>query len=82
MTRVKVGKHVWVNVSRRSLCDNCLFDLCPLSSERRRECEHYRPIYVAFKKCRLCGEIFEVFSNINSLDHKLCPECNKSSIRD
>jgi len=76
LTKVKVGRHVWVDVSRRTLCDNCSAQVCPFAGERRLECEYYTPNYVAFKKCASCGGVFEVFSSIGLLDYDLCPRCN------
>ncbi len=28
MGRVRIGDHLWLNLSRRSQCDNCAFELC------------------------------------------------------
>lgn len=77
MTKVNIYGPVWVEVSRRSLCDNCMIDLCEYRGHRIFRCDYYRPFYIAFKKCSHCGKVFEVFSNFFLLDHNLCPECNE-----
>ncbi len=78
MTRVRVGAHILLNLSRRSLCDNCIADICMLrTSERVLECEHYRPQFLAFKRCEACGELFEVHTNLKGLKAELCPVCNE-----
>lgn len=41
------------------------------------ECDRFHPVFVAFKKCSRCGHVFDVFSNIRSLDQELCPSCNQ-----
>jgi len=80
MTMVMIEKHRILNVSRRSLCDNCELILCDRRGNGRiTKCSQYRPVFVAFKKCTRCGSIFEVFSSITSLDYDLCPECNRGS---
>ncbi len=77
MGRVQVGKHLWIRLSRRSLCDNCNVDICMLDNgERRTECEMYRPLFSAFKRCDGCGQLFDVSRNISALDYNLCPQCN------
>ncbi|HVO77885.1 MAG TPA: hypothetical protein VMS79_03345 [Methanomassiliicoccales archaeon] len=77
MTRVQVSKHVLVNVRRRSLCDNCLEVGCvDPRNHRVIHCEgHVAPFFV-FKKCPRCGKVYEIFSDIASLDYDICPECN------
>ncbi len=78
MTRVQISEHVWVNISRRSLCDNCVADVCLKRTENGTEhCELFRSAYIAFKKCSQCGEIYELFSNFRSLDYDMCPICNE-----
>ncbi len=82
MGHVQVGDHVWVRVSRRSLCDNCSADLCLFNDGRRiTECRLYRPTFSAFKKCQSCGGVFDVSTNVRGLNYELCPKCN-SSIQD
>ena len=77
MTRVRVGAHVLLNLSRRSLCDNCIADVCAVETIGRvLECEHYRAPFLAFRRCEACGEIYEVHTNIKGLDPELCPLCN------
>ncbi len=80
MTVVKVGEHRYVNVKRRSLCDNCIADVCFKRDEHKGrrvvECELFRPQFVAFKKCTECSCVYEVFSNFNALDFDRCPACN------
>lgn len=77
MTRVRVGEHLIINLSRRSLCDNCAADLCMIQkTERVVQCEDFRSPFIVLRKCRSCGQIFDVFSNINSLDFSLCPKCS------
>jgi predicted nucleic acid-binding Zn ribbon protein len=41
------------------------------------ECDLFKPQFVAFKRCRQCSSVYEVFSNFNALDFELCPECNE-----
>lgn|GEM_PF-611910 len=78
MTRVQIGEHVWVNISRRNLCDNCVADVClKRTGDNIERCDLFKSPYVAFKKCNQCGEIFEVFSNFKSLDYDMCPVCNE-----
>ncbi|MDD1747779.1 MAG: hypothetical protein LUQ16_08460 [Methanomassiliicoccales archaeon] len=80
MTRVKVGKHLFLNVSRRSLCDSCVADICIKDSTGRVfECEEYRAVFLVFKRCAGCGELFEVHHNMHALDPDLCLNCNISS---
>lgn len=81
MGRVKVGEHLWVNLSRRSLCDNCSADLCVYARDDIVEkCEHFTPLLVAFKKCQRCGSIYEVSSNYRALNYELCPRCNEEDL--
>ncbi|NYT12099.1 MAG: hypothetical protein GKC03_06035 [Methanomassiliicoccales archaeon] len=42
------------------------------------DCDDFRPVFLAFKKCSRCEKVFDVFSNISSLDQELCPDCNKN----
>jgi len=78
MTRIKVGEHLVINLSRRSLCDNCAADVCLVErSERVVQCENYRSPFIVLRKCRSCGQIFDVCSSINSLDFEVCPACNE-----
>jgi hypothetical protein len=77
MTRVKVGKHLLLNISRRSLCDNCIADICLKERDGRiLECEEYRPPFLILRRCAYCGELFEIHQNIRALDLDLCPNCN------
>lgn len=81
MTRVQVGKHVVVNIKRRSLCDNCQVVSCvDLRRCRVTECSEHVAPFLAFKKCSCCGQVFEVFSNFAALDYEICPECNLERI--
>lgn len=81
MGRVKVGEHLWMNLSRRSLCDNCSADLCVYEhGEIVEECDHFTPALIAFKRCKRCGSIYEVTSNFRALDYDLCPECNAEDV--
>jgi hypothetical protein len=69
---------VWVNISRRNLCDNCVADVCLKRTEDNIEqCSLFRSAYIAFKKCNQCGEIYELFSNFKALDYDMCPVCNE-----
>ena len=78
MTRVQISEHVWVNISRRSLCDNCVADVClKRTDEHIEQCKLFKSTYIAFKKCNQCGEIYELFSNFKSLDYDMCPLCNE-----
>jgi hypothetical protein len=81
VTMVKVGEHRYVNVRRRSLCDNCVAEVCFRRDERKNlrvvECDLFKPQFLAFKRCRQCASVYEVFSNFNALDFELCPECNE-----
>ena len=77
MGRVKIGEHVWMKLSRRSLCDNCSAELCIYNhGERVDHCERFTPVLVAFKKCEACGAVYEVASNYRALNYDLCPRCN------
>jgi hypothetical protein len=79
LTKVRIGEHRYINVSRRSLCDNCEATLCNRNrSGRVMDCDDFRPVFLAFKKCSRCEKVFDVFSNISSLDQELCPDCNKN----
>lgn len=78
MTKVRVGKRMVMNVSRRSLCDNCGVDVCLHDRTGRvTECPDYMPVLVAFKKCKRCGRVFEVSYNIRAIDAELCSRCNE-----
>ncbi len=78
MGRVKVGEHLWMKVSRRSLCDNCSAELCVYNKGTRvDQCDRFTPAMVAFKKCADCGSVYEVTSNFRALDYDLCPRCNE-----
>ncbi len=78
--RVKVGDHLWLNLSRRSQCDNCAYEVCAHNDGSRVEdCPHFVPVIVAFKQCCRCGEVFEVSSNFRALDYDLCPVCNSKA---
>ena len=78
MTRVKVGEHLIINLSRRSLCDNCMAEVCLLDRpERVIQCKDYRSPFVALRKCRSCGQVFDVCSFVNSLDFEVCPACSE-----
>jgi hypothetical protein len=76
MTRVSVGEHLWVNVSRRSLCDNCSADVCLIGKGAKQECVSFRSPFMAMRKCDRCGKPYEVFENCRSLDLQKCKECN------
>lgn len=81
MGRVKIGEHLWMNLSRRSLCDNCSADLCVYEhGEIVEKCDHFTPALIAFKRCKRCGSIYEVASNFRALDYDLCPECNAEDV--
>jgi len=68
-----------MNVSRRSLCDNCVVDVClRRDGSRGGECPGFRPAFMAFKRCAGCGEVFEVASNFRALDPDMCPRCDRS----
>lgn len=72
-----MGKHILINLSRRSLCDTCVADVCTRdTSGRVLECEDYRPPFMVLRRCTYCGEFFEVHQNIRALDQALCPHCN------
>ena len=78
VTRVQISEHVWVNISRRNLCDNCVADVCmKRTSDNIEHCDLFKSVYVAFKRCNQCGEIYELFSSFKSLDYDLCPICNE-----
>ena len=81
MTRVRVGKHLFLNVSRRSLCDSCVADVCVREpGSRVLECHDYRTAFLVFKRCAQCGELFEVHHNLSALDPELCPRCNATFV--
>ncbi len=78
LTRVRISEHVWVNISRRSLCDNCVADVCLKRTENSTEqCALFRSAFIAFKRCNQCGEIYELFSNFKALDYDMCQICNE-----
>jgi hypothetical protein len=78
LTRVQISEHVWVNVSRRNLCDNCVADICmKRKGDNIEDCSLFKSAFIAFKKCARCGDIYELFSNFKSLDYDLCPICNE-----
>ncbi|MGD0817497.1 MAG: hypothetical protein ABR986_03765 [Methanomassiliicoccales archaeon] len=78
MTRVQISEHVWVNISRRNLCDNCVADVClKRTGDNIDHCELFKSAFIAFKKCNHCGEIYELFSNFRALDYDMCPNCNE-----
>ncbi|MDD1765787.1 MAG: hypothetical protein LUO84_04970 [Methanomassiliicoccales archaeon] len=78
MTRVKVGEHLIVNVNRRSLCDNCAVESCvAVQSGRVLECKRFKAPFIALVKCKSCGHMFDIFSNLNALDYELCPVCGE-----
>jgi hypothetical protein len=78
LTRVQISEHVWVNISRRNLCDNCVADVCfRRTKDNIEQCELFKSAYIAFKKCTQCGEIYELFSNFKALDYDMCPTCNE-----
>lgn len=78
--RVKVSEFRTVNVSRRSLCDNCVADICFKREEYKQKrvlrCDMFRSPFVAFKRCVECGDVFEVFSNFDAIDYDRCQRCN------
>jgi len=81
MGRVRIGEHLCINLSRRSLCDNCTAELCVYNDGRRvMECERFTPVLMAFKRCACCGELFEVSSNFRALDYERCPRCNQHDV--
>ncbi|HUL38818.1 MAG TPA: hypothetical protein VLU38_00865 [Methanomassiliicoccales archaeon] len=83
MTRVRVGKHLFLNVSRRSLCDSCVADVCVRDRAGRiLECQDYQAVFLVFKRCSRCGELFEVHHNLCALDPELCPSCNALATTD
>lgn len=78
MTKVQISEHVWVNISRRNLCDNCVADVClKRNGDNIEQCDLFKSAYIAFKRCSECGEIYELFSNFKSLNYDLCPICNE-----
>ena len=81
MTRVMVGKHLLLNMSRRSLCDNCIAEVCIREAQGRvLECAHHRAPFLAFKKCSRCGKVFEVYSNLRRLKYEMCSSCNDEEV--
>jgi hypothetical protein len=78
MGRIQVGEHIWLKVSRRSLCDDCSAELCAYNhGERVESCDHFTPSLMAFKRCEGCEAVYEVHENFHSLNYDLCPRCNK-----
>ena len=81
MTKVRIGEHRWVNVSRRSLCDNCRADICfkrlEMIDDRIQRCDMFRSSFLVIKKCVECGALYELFSNLGSPDFEKCPVCNE-----
>jgi hypothetical protein len=41
------------------------------------QCEHYRSPFLAFKRCEICGELYEVHTNLKGLNSDFCPICNE-----
>jgi len=41
------------------------------------QCEHYRSPFLAFKRCEICGELYEVHTNLKGLNSDFCPMCNE-----
>jgi hypothetical protein len=76
MTTVSVGDHLWVKVSRRSLCDNCIADVCLVGRDARHECDSFQPPFLAIRLCDKCGRPYDVFENHRELDLHKCRECN------
>ncbi len=79
MVHVQVSEHKFVNIRRRSLCDNCcVYNCTSFNGSRVTECKEFRPMLSVFMKCRECGRIYDPYSNLCSLNYELCPECNHS----
>ncbi|MEI6797543.1 MAG: hypothetical protein WCK39_11820 [Methanomassiliicoccales archaeon] len=76
MTKVSVGEHLWVNVSRKSLCDNCAAQVCLLGKGSKQQCSSFRSLFLAMRKCDCCGKPYEVFENFRALDLQRCRDCN------
>jgi hypothetical protein len=81
LVKVRVGNHRIVNLSKRSLCDNCVAEVCAVQTPGRVEhCSHFASPFLAFRKCPGCGRVYEVFANFNALDLESCPECNRAHV--
>jgi len=77
MVRIQVTEHRLVNIRRRSLCDNCCVHNCTsFNGSRVTECLEFKPMLSVFLKCRGCGNVYDPYSSLRSLDYELCPECN------
>jgi hypothetical protein len=77
--RVRVSEHRLVNIRRYSLCENCTVRNCTsFNGSRVTTCPNFRPRFVIFMRCRECGEVYDPYQDISSLDYELCPECNRS----
>jgi len=78
-----IGKHLLLNMSRRSLCDNCIAEVCMKERQGRvLECAHYKVPFLAFKKCNRCGKVYEVYSNLRRLNYEICSSCNDEEVMD
>lgn len=79
MAHLQVSEHRFVNIRRRSLCDNCCVKNCTsFNGSRITSCPDFRPTFIVFMKCRACGKVYDPYQSICSLDYTLCPECNRS----
>ncbi len=77
MVRIQVTEHRMVNIHRSSLCENCCVQNCTsFNGSRIVECLEFRPMLSVFMKCRRCGNVYDPYRSLCSLDYELCPECN------
>jgi hypothetical protein len=77
LVKVRVGNHRIVNLRKRSLCDNCIADICAVKGNGRVErCDHFSSPYLAFRRCPGCGRVYEVYANFQALNPENCPDCN------
>lgn len=66
-------------MSRRTLCDNCVADVCLVqNADRVVECKSFESPFVALRECDNCGRVYDVFSSFGSAECDVCPDCNSS----
>jgi len=77
MVHIQVSEHRFVEIRRRSLCDNCSVRNCTsFDGSRVTECNRFKPLFLVLLKCRECGRVYDPYQSLRSLDYALCPECN------
>ncbi len=65
------------NISWRSLCDNCVADVCLKRTEESIEqCDLFKSSTLRSRDAA-SAETNELFSNFKSLNYEMCPICNE-----